>query len=205
MHLTPEIAAQPADFADNALQSALCQPKLLLMPATDPPSIAAIVPEAGESGDSILRLFVDQLRQRGVRVRGLLQEMCPDDAGCKFSLIDIESGTRYPISQNLGSQATACVLDPGGIADASIVMRRIAVEGAELAIFNRFSGLEADGEGFSAEMLDLMSAGIPVLTIVNQRHLPAWRHFTGGLAIELPAQPAALEAWFAQCMTNAPQ
>ncbi|MDD2884097.1 MAG: DUF2478 domain-containing protein [Dechloromonas sp.] len=168
------------------------------MPTTDTPSIAALVPAAGQSADPVLRQFVDTLRARGVHVRGLLQEMCPDEASCKFSLVDIETGSRYPISQNLGRQSTACVLDPAGIAEASIVMRRIASEGAELAIFNRFSGLEADGDGFAAEMLDLMSAGIPVLTIVNERHLPAWRHFTGGMAVELPDDPVRLQCWFSR-------
>ncbi len=174
------------------------------MPPTDLPHIAALTPLAGQNADRLLRQFVDELRQQGHRVRGLLQEMCPDEAGCKFSLVDIESGARYPISQNLGSQSTACVLDPAGIAEASGVMRRIADEGAELAIFNRFSGLEADGDGFAAEMLDLMSAGIPVLTIVNSRHLAAWRHFTGGLAVELPTDQPALARWFAALPTALP-
>ncbi len=173
------------------------------MSTADQPRIAALTPRAGENGDALLRQFVAALRLQGHRVRGLVQEMCPDEAGCKFSLVDIECGARYPISQNLGTQSTACVLDPAGIAEATGVMRRIAREGAELAIFNRFSGLEAEGDGFAAEMLDLMSAGIPVLTIVNTRHLTAWRHFTGGLAEELPADAQALNRWFASLPMSA--
>ena len=75
-------------------------------------------------------------------------------------------------------------------------MRRIAVEGADLAVFNRFGALEAEGGGLAAEMLELMSRGQPVLVIVGERHLDAWRNFTGGLASELPATTDALNRWF---------
>ena len=127
------------------------------MPNTDFPKIAAIVPQPGQRADAMLREFITRLQTQGFRVKGLIQEACPDSWGCKFSLIDLETGKRYPISQNLGSQSTACSLDVAGIADATVVMRRVATNGADLAVFNRFSGLEADGEGFAAEMLEVMS------------------------------------------------
>ncbi len=56
--------------------------------------------------------------------------------------------------------------------------------------------MEAAGDGLAAEMLALMSGDIPVLTVVQQKHLAAWRHFTGGLAAELPAERPALDGWF---------
>lgn len=165
------------------------------MPLTPAPAIAAIVPPPGTRIDPLLREFIADLQARGLRVRGLVQEACPESWGCKFSLSDIETGQRYPISQNLGSQSTACSLDAAGIADATQVMRRIAAEGADLAVFNRFSGLEADGEGFADEMLQVMSQGIPVITVVQAANLPAWRHFTGGMACELGATIDELERW----------
>lgn len=168
------------------------------MPSTPHLTIAAIVPQPGTRIDPLLREFVADLQLRGVRVRGLTQEACPESWGCKFSLVDLETGDRYPISQNLGSQSTACSLDAAGIADATTVMHRIAAEGADLAVFNRFSGLEAEGEGFAAEMLQLMSMGIPVITVVQAANLPAWRHFTGGMACELSPEIAGLERWFQQ-------
>ena len=168
------------------------------MTSTSHPTIAAIVPHPGTRIDPLLREFVAALQSRGMRVRGLAQEACPEAWGCKFSLIDLETGERYPISQNLGSQSTACSLDVAGIADATAVMRRIAAEGADLAVFNRFSGLEAEGEGFADEMLQVMSQGIPVITIVQSPNLPAWRHFTGGMACELSPDLASLERWFQQ-------
>lgn len=164
--------------------------------------IAAIVAPSGQMADSLLRAFVARLQARQVRVRGLLQESCADDSGCRHSLIDIESGQHYPISQKLGSLSNACTLDTAALTEATSVMRRIAAEGADLAIFNRFSKLESSGEGFAAEMLAVMSGGIPVLTVVSSAHLESWRHFTGGLACELAADPAAIDAWFARTLTG---
>lgn len=172
-----------------------------MMPSADAllelPPIATIVAPTGGTADTVLAAFVADLRQRGVRVRGLLQESQPDDACCRHILIDIENGDRYPISQQLGSQSNACSLDTAALAEATAVMRRIADEGAELAIFNRFSKLESSGAGFAAEMLQVMSSGIPVLTVTSPTHLESWRHFTGGIARELPPDTAALNDWFA--------
>jgi len=164
--------------------------------------IAAIVVASGRTADELLRDFVARLQARQVRVRGLLQESCPDDSGCRHSLIDIESGRHYPISQKLGSLSNACTLDTAALTEATSVMRRIAAEGADLAIFNRFSKLESSGEGFAAEMLAVMSSSIPVLTVVSSAHLESWRHFTGGLAHELTADPAAIDAWFTGTLTG---
>lgn len=160
--------------------------------------IAAVVPPAGQSADALVHTFVSALSARGIRVRGLVQQICPDPGQCKFSLLDIATGQRYPISQDLGSASASCSLDPAGVAEATEVIRRIDDAQTDLVVFNRFSGLEADGEGFAQEMLEIMSRGLPVLTIVRSDWLPAWRHFTGGMSCELPAELAALESWFAQ-------
>ncbi len=45
----------------------------------------------------------------------------------------------------------------------------------------------------------LMAAGIPLLTVVATRHLPAWRAFSGGAA-ELPAEREPVLAWLARAL-----
>jgi hypothetical protein len=65
-----------------------------------------------------------------------------------------------------------------------------------LAVINRFGKLEAEGEGFAADMLALMSTGIPVLTAVKRKHLDAWRDVTGGMAAELQPNETALRDWY---------
>jgi len=160
------------------------------------PRIAAAVPNGAADIDATIFAFARDLLAAGWRVRGLLQEFQADGPNCEVTLVDLADGTRYGISQRLGSESTACRLDPGALADASVVMRRIAGEGADLAIFNRFAAMEAGGDGLAAEMLEVMSSDIPVLTVVQQKHLAAWRHFTGGLAAELPPERSALDGWF---------
>ena len=173
------------------------------MTAPGSPTIAALVPADGESADRVLHAFIAGLQRRGLCVRGLAQEMCQTDSGCSVSLIDLANGQRYGISQNLGRQSTSCTVDPQGLAEASIVLRRIAEDGADLAVFNRFSGMEAGGEGFANEMLEILSRDIPTLVIVREKWLPAWREFTGGLACELRPDVAALDGWFATAHPDA--
>lgn len=163
----------------------------------DQPRIAAVVPPPGIDADQPVREFVADLRSRGIRVSGLLQDTREENDNCFVCLIDIETGASFPILQCKTETASACALDTAALIETTTVMRRIAGSAADLVVFNRFSGMEADGDGFAAEMLDFMSRDIPVLTIVRERHLPAWRHFTGGMACELPPDPAALKRWFA--------
>lgn len=164
------------------------------MPAT--PAIAALIATAAGECDDTVRKIAETLRCRGFRVRGLIQSR-EERAGCGgLALIDLDDGTRYPITQWLGTGAQSCALDPERLAAASPVMQRITRDGADLAVFNRFGAQEASGEGFRDEMLALMAAGIPVLAIVPGKHLAAWRHFTGGMATELPPDHDRVLAWF---------
>ena len=166
------------------------------MPDTRPPVIAAIVTRASGEANRLIADFAVRHQAAGWRIRGLIQEQPACDDGCRIFVVDLDDGTRYPITQDLGPGAESCGLDPSLIAEASGVMRRIESEGADLAVFNRFGGLEAEGGGFAAEMLSLMAGGIPVLAIVPDRHLAQWREFTGGLSAELPPSATALDAWF---------
>lgn len=160
--------------------------------------IAAIVTRSSGEANRLITEFAARQQAAGRRVRGLVQALYNCETGCQIALVDLDDGTHYPITQDLGAGSTSCGLDPALIAEAGVVMRRIIAEGADLAIFNRFSGLEAEGGGFAAEMLTLMSQGLPVLTVVPEKHLGDWRHFTGGLACELPPDAQALDAWFAK-------
>lgn len=165
-------------------------------PSPDLLAIAAVVSRRYGDADRAVAAATAALRRDGWRVRGLLQAFQPAAGNCRIELIDLDDDSRHPITQELGSSSEACCLDTARLADASAVMRRIAIEGADLAVFNRFGGLEAEGAGFAAEMLDLMSAGIPVVAIVPERHLAAWREFTGHLAAELEPDPEELKSWF---------
>ncbi|WP_434517053.1 DUF2478 domain-containing protein [Dechloromonas sp. ARDL1] len=158
--------------------------------------IAAVVPDATTDCDEVVANFAIAQINRGWHIGGLVQEIYQTQRSKQIRLVALEDGRIYPISQFLGTHSISCRIDTSGIAKASAVMRRIPIHGVDLAIFNRFSTLEAHGHGFAAEMLDLMSRQIPILTIVPSQHLPAWRRFTGRQAVELPPERPALEAWF---------
>lgn len=168
----------------------------------DHPIIAAIIHRTQGGVDDLIASFALAQIARGRKVRGLVQESSHSGTECSITLVDLDDGTCYPITQRLGPLATSCRLDLAQLAEASCVMRRIAEQGAELAIFNRFSSQEADGRGFVTEMIELAVRGIPVLTIVPERHLAAWREFTGGLGCEVEARHDALEAWFDGIKSN---
>ncbi|MGB3394636.1 MAG: DUF2478 domain-containing protein [Stenotrophomonas sp.] len=164
-------------------------------------AVAALVHDAHGEPDALLAAFATAQRAAGYRVRGLLNlaSAATADGKCMV-LVDVaDPRVRYLISQDLGTAACGCSLDPRGLADASAVLRRALHEPAELAIVNRFGTLEAKGQGMAAELLALMVAGIPLLTAVNRRHLEAWRMFSGGLAAELPLDAHALQVWWQAC------
>lgn len=159
-------------------------------------AVAAVVSAYSREADACVAGFAARLRAQGHDVRGLAQIYEDCENGCQITLVDLASGKRYPITQDLGAGSDACRLDTALLAEATAVMRDALRDGCALVIFNRFGSLEAAGEGFCAEMLALMTHGIPVLAIVPERHLPIWREFTGGLAVELPPDIDALQRWF---------
>ena len=159
------------------------------------PRIAAIVEADRQMADAMVDRFANELTAAGYRVHGLIQRRIPGDKSASV-LLDVATGARYPLFQDLGSGSQSCSVDTGMMANASAVLRRALIEDADLAIANRFGPLEASGGGFLAEAMALMAEGIPFLTIVTDGTVPAWRHFTGGRSAELPARLDALHAWF---------
>ena len=164
---------------------------------TESIAVAAIVHQGKGQADATLLEFVQQLQAQGHTVRGLLPGPQADPSDCTTRTVrDIATGTLYPISQNLGKASQACCLDTSALVRCAVVLRNALEQGADLVVINRFGILEADGQGFSAEFLELISSGQPVLTVVSLPYLDAWREFTGGLATELPLNVQALHDWF---------
>lgn len=161
--------------------------------------VAAIVYSTRGAADGPMNELARSLRQRGLRVRGLVQQQTHDGPGGarRMMLTDLESGERFDIGQKLGSGSGSSCVDPGVLAGAGAALRRALAEGADLVIVSRFGELEATGGGFASEMLELMGESVPLLTAVSTRFLESWRRFTGGAGVELAADAGALDAWFA--------
>ena len=165
--------------------------------------LALVQADTGSSdteADALQRAWVLQLQHSGLRVGGVLQRCSTWPSGCKrMQLLDVGSPQVFDISQDLGSAAKGCCLDPAGVVEASSVLRQALAEGVDVVVTNRFGGLEAQGSGFVAEIAALVEAGIPVMTIVAPQHLPAWRALTGSMGQELvmPQKVQALDDWLA--------
>lgn len=164
--------------------------------SSDWPFVAAIVHAEHGAADGLLADFAFGLRASGWRVHGLIQQNNDSPGRESAMLVDLDGGECFPLFQNLGAGSTSCGLDEISVAAASAVLRRALSEKSDLVIVNRFGELEANGGGFAAEMLALMAEGVPLITVVGERYLNDWRHFTGGAAKELWPQREALEAWF---------
>jgi hypothetical protein len=159
-------------------------------------SAAAVVCAERHIGDALLADFAFAQRRRGWKVSGLVQQYRGTHSKETARLVDLDSGECFLLFQNLGPGSESCCIDTSSLAAASVVLRRALHGGTDLVIANRFGGLEAAGEGFAAEMLALMSEGIPLITVVGYAWLGAWRQFTGGAGVELLPRLDALEAWF---------
>jgi hypothetical protein len=162
------------------------------------PLAAAIVDDLGVKGavDQLLAAVACLQRRAGRAVRGLLMTYPDVAAGCagEMVLVDIDTLDEYLVSQPLGAGSNACRADAQGFARASRVLRDALAQQPDLVIVNRFGRMEAEGEGYVDELLALMSAGVPLLTVVAERHLEAWQRFSGGATV-LPAEAGAVAEW----------
>lgn len=175
--------------------------------AKDCAPIAAIVHAHGAIEDgALLTSFADDCLARGLVVRGLVDVLADDgkSSACGAELRDLDTGHRYVIFQDLGPGSTGCRIDPAGVTTASIALRRAAEAGAHLVVANRFAKLEANGGGLADDMLAVMAAGIPFLTLVGEPWLEHWRRFTGDAGELLSPHRKELDAWLARHTSIAP-
>lgn len=167
------------------------------------PFVAAIQHDGTTDIDLAVAAFARRQRRAGHRVLGLVMGHRNSDAGCRSAMVltDIDTGDEYLVSQPLGSGSNACSADPQGFARASHVLRDALVRRPDLVICNRFGSLEVENGGFAAELLALLSEGIPVLTVVATRHVEAWHRFIGEAPM-LPSDPSAWVAWFDEVLAR---
>ena len=146
--------------------------------------------------DALLHSLANYYNRKGIRVAGLA--MALNEQGLRrvpMAVQDVETGTEYSIAQNLGKESQSCCLDPSGLADATSVLRTAVHNPPKLAIVNRFGQQEIDGKGCRAELLQLLEAGIPVLTVVKRKFLLQWHEFNGGVATDLAFLESDARQW----------
>lgn len=163
-----------------------------------PPAIGAVVYGPDHSPEAVLAGFAAELAARGFRVGGLTQDTAVGDDGCKcrMEVTELDTGRRLSLTQALGAGSRSCSLDPAALAEASGALRRAVAAGVDLLFVNKFSKAEKGGRGLSAEMLDAMAAGVPLLTAVPGMYIEDWVRFTGGRGQMLMPARAALWRWW---------
>ncbi len=159
---------------------------------------AAVIHYGDGEGDDLLASLLAECRQQGWRVRGLITQQGKDPKGVlPMQLRDFYTGEIFVISQKLGRNSRGCSLDMGGLAEAGQVLRRALDEQPDLVFVNRFGYGETQGRGLNQELSQLISAGIPVLTLVSEKYLEGWHAFSAGMAQTLPLEREAIEQWLA--------
>lgn len=158
----------------------------------------------GES-DQLLSGLAARLAAEGLRIFGAVQRNIdrPGEARCNMELCGVAAQGIWRISQTLGPQSRGCRLDPAGLEDAAGAVAA-AIEGgaeADLLIVNKFGKQEIDGRGFRPVIAAALMRGLPVLTAVNAKNLPAFLAFADGLAEAAPPEPEALRLWLRARLT----
>ncbi|QID16917.1 DUF2478 domain-containing protein [Nitrogeniibacter mangrovi] len=159
-------------------------------------TIAALVYDLETNPTPVLVEVAARLRARGVPLVGALQHDLGPKETCGMELEVLPSGTRLPMSQDLGPGSNACRLDPAAMAEASALVSQAIDAGAELALFNKFGAQEVAGEGLRDEMVAAVMAGIPMLTTVAERFVGEWTEFTGGETTLLACTVEDAIAWW---------
>ena len=164
----------------------------------NPNHLAAILYRPEDDVDALLADFADARSRDGERIGGIVQRNLKDEAGRPNGMlvIDLSTGREISICQPLGRGATACKLDPAGLAEASLAVARALVEDAALVIVNKFSKQEAAGHGLRSELAEAIIAGGPVLTAVPEKCLDAWREFTGDRGTILFCARHVVDDWW---------
>lgn len=159
--------------------------------------LAAVAYQTGFQIDEFLIHTANLLRADHIRLGGILQENTRNAAGsCSaMTLIDLTSQNRFGISQDLGSQAQGCRLDPHGLTEIGALLDRSLDRTIELLVLNKFGKAEAEGGGLRSVFAHVIETGIPLLTAVRPPYIKAWSEFHGGLAVDLPTDLGRVFEW----------
>ena len=92
----------------------------------NPNHLAAVLYRPEDDVDTLLADFAGALLRDGERLGGIVQRNLKDETGRSngMHVIDLSTGRQISICQPLGSGATACKLDPAGLAEASLAVSR---------------------------------------------------------------------------------
>lgn len=153
--------------------------------------------QPGET-DSLLTSVVARLKQDGVRMLGAVRANEEDTRAefCESTLALLPDGPLIRITQDLGAGSSACRLDAGALEQAvGLATARLASDGADLVVLNKFGLSEAEGNGFRTFIANAIAQDIPVLVGLSDTHRAAFDTFADGMSVALKPEEAAILDW----------
>ncbi len=163
--------------------------------------LAALVYDAHQDPDGVLRDFARELNERGFRAVGLVQ-LGHHCAEAELSALLVHTGERLPLLQDLGSCAAGCRLDVGRLLEAGTRIAGAIEAGADLVIINRFGRQEREGKGLSYLIERALGADIPVVIAVPSHRFADWIKFAEGMSVKLACERRSLDAWWRAVSTR---
>jgi hypothetical protein len=161
----------------------------------------------GARGDKVQELFEGLIArwQPSARLAGVLAEShgLADRACSAGYLRSIATGERFSVFQDLGAGSQECHLEGGGMLSAAEAVRRDIAAGCDLVLLSKFGKLEASGSGLRDAFTAAIEAEVPILTSVSRPFEEAWSKFAAPLSTFLPADQAAVDAWWHEVRAQA--
>jgi nucleoside-triphosphatase THEP1 len=163
------------------------------------PFAAAVYSRATEDRKA-LATFAAGLRDKGIKVGGLLQEELIDGGGCRMGidLVDVVSGSRFPINRPTKEsvESKACSMNTNVLADSTEALRQAIADRVDLIVLEKFGEQEQGGGGLNDEILNAIAENIPLVIAVPETALELWTERSGGLGSNLNHDVKSLEDWW---------
>jgi hypothetical protein len=164
--------------------------------------LAALVYEADQDPDAILRDFATDLNTRGLRAVGMVQAgQCADSS---LSAVLLHSGEILLLA-DASDPAASCRLDVARLQNAGDHVAAALDAGADLLVINRFGKRERNGHGLIYLIERALEAGTPVVIAVSSDRLPDWIKFAGDMTVKLACDRQALDGWWGEVSMRAPR
>lgn len=160
-----------------------------------------VVADGRGAADRLLAGVARRLRADGWPLAGAVQVNVSPGPGVRSAMdlhllhSGVGTGAVVRISQDLGALAQGCRLDPAALAQAAGLIEAALGTGPRLLIANKFGKAEAEGGGLRPAIGQALARGIPVLTAVAPKNLPAFEDFAGDFGECLPAGVGAVLDW----------
>jgi hypothetical protein len=163
--------------------------------------LAALVYEADQDPDAVLRDFASDLNARGLRAVGMVQAgQCADSS---LSAVLLDSGETLLLA-DASDPAASCRLDVARLQHAGDRVAAALDAGADLLVINRFGKRERNGHGLIYLIERALEAGTPVVIAVSSDRLPDWLKFAGDMTVKLACDRQALDSWWRDVSVRAP-